>query len=1337
VAQSVTLLGPNAGKAGSDLSRGDEAIIRPAGYEPENTPIISVEADDVTIDGFVLDGFNSEFLTGDYDANGVRVGAAAGVQNGVYPEVVDITGIKIQNNVIRNVSYDGVYLELSLGFDNGFNYIRSNRFENMWEGLQTYAVHSVISDNTFLSCNWGMSLHGTITPAPAGFTPLIASNTLTIAEWWPDTDLPRTNSQAIWINYRRAQAAELDVVGNVINTPVAAPAGRNIRGLYALTVDGGAKVNFIGNTVNGFNNCTHGVYAVGCLPDGAVKVLGGSLLGIKGVGVLARTFDPVWYAAADTYITVSNTTIMTITGGTGIMVHQPVTTPLSKARVTVLDDTTVTGGTVGVRVQGTNAAASIINNSASISGNTIGIYVDGGRAMVERNNLTANTSAGIVAMMGGIVDAGDCTGANITGLGTGSGLNGSSAGLNVLTSYGFDGISPYAVQNNGGVVRAHQNSFGATPVNDISRLMFGVVTYSQAGGLLASCPAPVTVQCVGSIPAGAVTLAQFKALGGNVSCNPATISYVDSPAAPPQGDTVVTRVYTLTDACGTSTSCAQTITVQDSTAPLITAPAAVTLNTDAGSCFVATATVNLGTPVTSDNCGVASVTHNAPAQLPVGQTTVTWTVQDVNGLEATATQVVTVVDYQPPTLVAPAQIVVPTDAGSCFATAVNLGTPTAADNCAAPSLSNNAPAQFPKGATTVTWTATDVNGLTATATQLVVVEDQELPSITLPADVTILNTDSTKPYFTGRATATDNCGQVTVSYTETAYLTNCNATGVIRREWKAQDDADNLALGTQVITIIDSTAPVFASLPANITVDNDVSNCAAVVTFPNLVAVDYAYNQGFENEGFESNTNGTSLDWNDALSHLDRVLSGTDGLTSRSGAAHGLIYSSASLPFKGAFTRMGGSSLTFSKGFKNSLDVYLDIDDFTVAEQTYGFSLSALVNNQQAAPLRSFAFHAASDVNGHILIAADKTPATARREDLASVDHHAVTASGWYTFEWVCRDNAGVLAVDCNLRDASGSLVWTQTLSNPADLIASAVGGNGPVSFNFITPIKLAIDNTRIERFASVDTSVASGTSFPVGTTSVTCTATDACGNSTDTTFTVTVTDNQAPVVECPANIVQATDPDQCGAVVNYTVPAWDNCGIATVVMTPVSGTFLPVGTTQVSVLATDIHGNSQTCSFDVTVADLQAPVLTCPADIVRMVPSDADFASVVFSTPQASDNCGLYNISVSPGSGSGFPLGTNAVVVTAWDTAGNLVSCTFNVAVVRTEGTPIVNVVDYSNNTAAVQVTGYQGLSVVLQASTNLVNWVDIRTNTAPFVHVDAQSTTIPSRFYRAVYKP
>ena len=122
--------------------------------------------------------------------------------------------------------------------------------------------------------------------------------------------------------------------------------------------------------------------------------------------------------------------------------------------------------------------------------------------------------------------------------------------------------------------------------------------------------------------------------------------------------------------------------------------------------------------------------------------------------------------------------------------------------------------------------------------------------------------------------------------------------------------------------------------------------------------------------------------------------------------------------------------------------------------------------------------------------------------------------------------------------------------------------------------------------------SPASGSFFPVGTTTVTCTTTGP--PELTCTFTVTVVDTQPPTITCPANVTSVTNQDCAaaggGACVVVTFPdptAADNCPGVTVACVPPSGTCLPPGVTTVTCTATDASGNTATCSFTVTVFDV------------------------------------------------------------------------------------------------------------------------------------------------------
>ena len=111
---------------------------------------------------------------------------------------------------------------------------------------------------------------------------------------------------------------------------------------------------------------------------------------------------------------------------------------------------------------------------------------------------------------------------------------------------------------------------------------------------------------------------------------------------------------------------------------------------------------------------------------------------------------------------------------------------------------------------------------------------------------------------------------------------------------------------------------------------------------------------------------------------------------------------------------------------------------------------------------------------------------------------------------------------------------------------------------------------------------------FKVGTTIVTWIATDAAGNIASCDQAIMVTDIEKPAIHCVADMV-VNPTSATGAIVKYDNPvASDNCGILSLIRTagPASGANFKIGTTTVSFKATDMSGNINTCSFNVTVND-------------------------------------------------------------------------------------------------------------------------------------------------------
>jgi HYR domain-containing protein/FG-GAP repeat protein len=139
-----------------------------------------------------------------------------------------------------------------------------------------------------------------------------------------------------------------------------------------------------------------------------------------------------------------------------------------------------------------------------------------------------------------------------------------------------------------------------------------------------------------------------------------------------------------------------------------------------------------------------------------------------------------------------------------------------------------------------------------------------------------------------------------------------------------------------------------------------------------------------------------------------------------------------------------------------------------------------------------------------------------------------------------------------------------------------------------------------------------SGSFFPKGTTSVTCTATDGSGNTATCSFTVTVNDTQPPSIACPAGITVVaaqTCPPSTSVVVNYPSPAVsDNCPGVMAVCSPPSGSSFAVGTTTVACTATDSSGNTASCSFSVTAFGGCLQDDSNPGAVVLFNPQTGDY---------------------------------------------------------------------------------------------------------------------------------
>jgi len=304
-----------------------------------------------------------------------------------------------------------------------------------------------------------------------------------------------------------------------------------------------------------------------------------------------------------------------------------------------------------------------------------------------------------------------------------------------------------------------------------------------------------------------------------------------------------TRTWTAADRCGMTTTASQTITVVDNDAPVFqsAAPANITVNCDA-----IPAPVNL---TAYDSCfGVINVTPTETRQNIAGacannyRLIRTWTATDGCNNSVTLTQTITVQDTTRPVFtVAP-----PRDTTVNCNSVPAAATLTATDNCTpgvitvtATDVRQNIPgAQCADYYQIIrTWIARDECGNTATVKQTITVQDTTRPvfSIPQPADVTV---DCDKVPAWPVVTATDNCSanvQVVTSEQRTSLLPACANNYRLIRTWTAKDNCGNTATMRQIITVQDTTRPVFTVAPPR---DTTVSCDAVPPPANNVIATD-------------------------------------------------------------------------------------------------------------------------------------------------------------------------------------------------------------------------------------------------------------------------------------------------------------------------------------------------------------------------------------------------------------------------------------------------------------------------------------------------------------------
>ncbi len=729
--------------------------------------------------------------------------------------------------------------------------------------------------------------------------------------------------------------------------------------------------------------------------------------------------------------------------------------------------------------------------------------------------------------------------------------------------------------------------------------------------------------------------------------------------------------YTVTDAAGNMSSCLARYMTIDDVEPVITTEAqSLSVECDGTNQSIlfqgwlnshasAVATDECGGPITWSNDFNGSVTTECSGTTDI---TVTFTATDECGNASTTTATFRIEDTTAPILNLPNDLDLSCgDPFNAFFTLTWINGASANDVCNGFTfVSNDYPGTMVEscGSTTVqtiTFTASDLCGNVTTDTRTVTTSDTTPPTVLLPAQDIVLECGSTQEITTwlnsnGGAIATDDCSdeQLTWTYTSDDFTPVCGAAGEVVYTFVVTDNCGNSTATTASLITEDRTPPL-------LTVPTDyIEECGSVTT--------------------------SIEDWIAQATATDAC--GTVEITSTLWDSN--IGCGGTLFERYLFTAIdqcGNVSTDFGNyRTVDTTDPLLDCPADLILEcgdQDNAILLQSWLNSAVGV-----------DANGCSTITVTADPPS-ELPDLScdQIDGLEVT--------FIATDDCG------NSTTCIASIYVIDTvepvfLNCPSDIVINVdvdICGANPI---FSTPIAADDCSVTVEQTAGL----ASGSEFPLGETQLEYTATDLCGNTSVCAFTLTVVDSDVPMILCPSNGIEvATSPGLCvwmsddqvapsisvencpDQVITYTITGATNASGSD----NAAGVTFNLGVSEVCYTITDGSGNVAMCCFEVTVVDLELPMIVCPADILIIADSEVDgicVGAVDWTHPIPTDNCGVGQIDYTITHSSSptvsltdvaageietatFVAGTSVVEYTVTDSNGNTQTCQFNVDVI------------------------------------------------------------------------
>jgi len=683
------------------------------------------------------------------------------------------------------------------------------------------------------------------------------------------------------------------------------------------------------------------------------------------------------------------------------------------------------------------------------------------------------------------------------------------------------------------------------------------------------------------------------------------------------GNNVVT--LNVTDRAGNTATCTANVTVEPSELTM-GCPSNVVLNAGANCNAEYTPPLLLA----SQSCESVTITQTSGptgiATLPIGVTTYSYTANSTSGDSVSCSYTVTVVDNTVPVIEnCPTNITVSSEPNACGAN-VSFTTPSITDNCLAfwaqvQGLSSGS--FFPVGTTTNTFVGSDFGGHNVVCEFTVTVLDTNPPQITCPANATVECTGENITISDSRVFSYNGAPQ---SWTDAQYGNVVNATidvatiptGAVITDIQIGVNMDHSWLEDIGLKLVSPNGTVINLLDWGTLCEGqaDTDNIAAIFkdsapfTAPEIC-------EGLIFTGDDSEN----------CPQYYLIDAGISGAVKPQDQLNVLLFENLlgiwELRVQDAFEFDGGCLHDFT------LEIFYDLE----VDPNSDPSITGIPT--------------AMDCVG--------TPTLSYIDSISLLCGNSKTI----TRTWEATDAAG--NTDTCIQTITVVDTTPPVVTCPSDMVVLNDPNTCGANINYTVEGEDGCSSFTVTQTAGF----ASGTVFPVGTTLNTFNVTDACGNTTSCSFSVTVQDNEAPTTVCQDITVQL-DVNGTAIIIASDIDngSTDACGIGTLAIDTDTFNCTNIGNNLVTLTVTDTNGNSSQCIATITVEDTVAPSVVCQNITIQLdaageasiLPSDIDNGST--------DACGINNISIDIDSFNCNDVGPNNVILTVTDSHGNTAQC-------------------------------------------------------------------------------